>query len=194
MTLVPPAPETVVGEAAAATRERDEAEREAFERGGAVDEAWDLPAEIRAAARARELTGRALRGWHVSDPTDVDDIVLMVDELITNAVVHGGGPVRLRLRLDGSRVIGEVSDANPAGPPAPKTPDPLDWAEAGRGLLLVGALSSDFGTRPDAVGKTVWFSRVLHGTRGAAHDAPTPATARGTNPLVNPERISPRPS
>ncbi|MFC6937315.1 ATP-binding protein [Actinomadura yumaensis] len=111
-----------MGEAAAATRERDEAEREAFERGGAVDEAWDLPAEIRAAARARELTGRALRGWHVSDPTDVDDIVLMVDELITNAVVHGGGPVRLRLRLDGSRVIGEVSDANPAGPPRRRPP------------------------------------------------------------------------
>ncbi|MGI5169730.1 ATP-binding protein [Spirillospora sp. CA-253888] len=139
---------------------------------------WELAAEARAASRARALTGRALREWRVPDPADIDDVVLMVDELITNAVLHGGGPVRLRLRLDGPLLTGEVGDRNPAAP-APPGPGPgvLDWAEDGRGLLLVGALATDFGVRPEPAGKTVWFSRLLHGMNGrnGAHPDGGPA-------------------
>ena len=144
---------------------------------------WELIAETRAASRARALTGRTLRAWRVSDPTDLDDIVLMVDELITNAVVHGTGPVRLCLRLEGARlegpcVIGEVSDGNPAAPAAPQTaPHILDWSEAGRGLLLVCALATEFGVRPDGAGKTVWFTRRLHPLDGPATLTVPPETA-----------------
>ncbi|MFC9974712.1 ATP-binding protein [Spirillospora sp. NPDC127200] len=128
---------------------------------------WELAAETRAASRARALTGRALREWRVPDPADIDDVVLMVDELITNAILHGGGPVRLLLRLDGPLLTGEIGDGNPAAP-APPGPGPglMDWAEDGRGLLLVGALATDFGVRPEPTGKTVWFSRLLHGMNG----------------------------
>ncbi|NVI93059.1 ATP-binding protein, partial [Actinomadura sp. BRA 177] len=77
---------------------------------------WDLPAQARAASRARALTAAALRHWHVTDPADTGDIVLMVDELVTNAVVHGTGPVRLALRLDGTLLTAEVTDAHPAAP------------------------------------------------------------------------------
>ncbi|TDD58375.1 ATP-binding protein, partial [Actinomadura rubrisoli] len=110
--------------------------------------AWELTAETRAASRARALTGRTLREWQVTDPADIDDIVLMVDELITNAVVHGTGPVRLALRLDGPLLIGEVGDGDPVAPTPPGAPPGvLEWAEAGRGLLLVSALATEFGAR-----------------------------------------------
>ncbi|TYB42102.1 ATP-binding protein [Actinomadura chibensis] len=142
-----------------------------------------------AASRARALTRRALREWHVTGPADADDIVLIVDELVTNAVVHGDGPVRLTLRLDGPpdrrRLTGDVHDDGaraPAKAPAPPTgAQPPDWSEAGRGLLLVAALATAHGTRPDTArpnttdntsntsntdstggtGKTVWFTRLL---------------------------------
>jgi anti-sigma regulatory factor (Ser/Thr protein kinase) len=144
---------------------------------GPAAAAWDLPAQPLAAARARDLTARTLRGWHVTDPDDTADIVLMVDELVTNAVVHGTGPVHLALRLDagpaGPLLTAEVGDADPAAPTGPAAPPPvLDWAEAGRGLLLVAALATDHGVRPSPPGKTVWF------TRRTAPPAPgTPATA-----------------
>ncbi|MFI0450064.1 ATP-binding protein [Actinomadura sp. 6N118] len=132
---------------------------------GERDAAWELPAEARTASRARALTGDALRAWHVTTP-DVDDIVLMVDELITNAIVHGTGPVRLRLHLDGTRIVGEITDGNPTAPGAPSSPPLLDWSEQGRGLLLVSALASEFGSRPEGRGKTVWFTRLLHTANG----------------------------
>ncbi|NDU77916.1 hypothetical protein GWI34_35695, partial [Actinomadura sp. DSM 109109] len=93
--------------------------------GGAAAAAhhWNLPPDLRAVARARDLTRRSLRTWHVTGPADVDDIVLIVDELVTNAVVHGAGTVHLALRLDaaggGVRLTGEVGDADPRAPGAP---------------------------------------------------------------------------
>lgn len=139
---------------------------------------WELPAERRTAARARALTAQALDAWDVTDPGDVDDIVLMVDELVTNAVVHGTGPVRLGLRLDGARLTGEVGDADPAAPGGARPAPPvLDWAEAGRGLLLVAALATGFGARTHPTGKTVWFTRDLHRTEGPPAAATPPVTA-----------------
>ncbi|MFC4053702.1 ATP-binding protein [Actinomadura syzygii] len=145
----------------------------------AGERTWELSPGADAASRARALTRHALREWHVTGPADADDIILIVDELVTNAVVHGDGPVRLTLRLDdpldGSpgrrRLTGDVHDdgaRTPAEAPAPPTgAQPPDWSEAGRGLLLVAALATAHGTRPDPAdrtgkpGKTVWFTRLL---------------------------------
>ncbi|MQY08983.1 ATP-binding protein [Actinomadura macrotermitis] len=136
---------------------------------------WELPDDARAASRARALTRAALRAWHLTGPgtngdtSDTDDIVLMVDELVTNAVVHGTGPVRLRLRLTGARLTAEITDAG-AGAPCVPGPAPalLDWAEAGRGLLLVAALADAHGAHPTATGTTAWFTRTLHGGANGA--------------------------
>ncbi|MFG2001582.1 ATP-binding protein [Spirillospora sp. NPDC048911] len=136
------------------------------------DAVWELAAEAAAASRARTLTAETLRAWRVTDPADVDDIVLMVDELITNAIVHGTGPVRLRLHLDGPAIVGEITDDDPAVPGAPAAPPLLDWSEQGRGLLLVTALATGYGCRPAGRGKTVWFTRLLHTANGNGR-APT---------------------
>ncbi|MFD0906104.1 ATP-binding protein, partial [Actinomadura sediminis] len=136
----------------------------------------DLPARPRAAAAARALTAGALRDWRVADPDDADDIVLIVDELVTNAVLHGAAPIRLRLHLHGRRLTGEVTDGRAAAPPPAPADVPL-WHEAGRGLLLVAALATEYGTRTNAGGphtsedehaggKTVWFSRLLNPGEG----------------------------
>jgi anti-sigma regulatory factor (Ser/Thr protein kinase) len=119
---------------------------------------WDLPAEVRAAAQARVLTRETLLDWGVTDPSDTDEVVLMIDELVTNAVVHGHGPVRLLLRLDGAQLVGEVGDDSTGAPRVRESG--LD-AEAGRGLWLVAALAAEFGVRPEIVGKTLWFTRPL---------------------------------
>ncbi|MFC5185614.1 ATP-binding protein [Actinomadura harenae] len=139
----------------------------------APDAAWTLTADPRTAARARTLTTGRLRDWArlgriAPDPADIDDVVLIVDELITNAVVHGRGAVRLRLTLDGAPaapvLLGEITDDHPARPALPSAvaaPRGLDWSEDGRGLLLVTALATDYGTRSRPPGKTVWFTRDL---------------------------------
>ncbi|MEO3823828.1 ATP-binding protein [Actinomadura sp. B10D3] len=169
------------------------------ERPGGTAAGWDLDPGPRAASRARALTGEALRRWHVTDPAALDDVVLIVDELVTNAVVHGSGPVRLTLRLDtdpgepagtaGSepgaegarypvRLVGEVTDAATAVPRVPaEPPRVLDWSEAGRGLLLVAALATEFGARPGPSGKTVWFTRRLSRPPGHSNGG---GTANGT--------------
>jgi anti-sigma regulatory factor (Ser/Thr protein kinase) len=119
---------------------------------------WTLPAEGQAAARARALTHETLLGWGVTDPTDTDEVVLIIDELVTNAVVHGHGPVRLLLRLNGAQLAGEVGDD---GAGAPRAREPGADAETGRGLWLVAALAAEFGVRPERAGKTLWFTRAL---------------------------------
>ncbi|SEG81628.1 Histidine kinase-like ATPase domain-containing protein [Thermomonospora echinospora] len=136
--------------------------------------AWELAGDTTAAARARALTRRTLILWRVEDPADVDDVVLMVDELVTNAIVHGTGPVRLRLRLEGRELLAEVGDDSPLVP-RPRRADPaaVDWSETGRGLLLVTALAGDHGTRQSGHGKVVWFSRLLR--RAGCQDVPAGA-------------------
>ncbi|MCP2343080.1 ATP-binding protein [Actinomadura rupiterrae] len=140
-----------------------------------IDAAWTLPADPRAAAHARAFTTGTLRAWArngriAADPAALDDIILIVDELITNAVVHGSGAVRLHLTLRGAPTApvlhGEITDDDPVLPavqsPTPSAPPVLDWSEDGRGLLLVTALATAYGTCPHPPGKTVWFTRTLN--------------------------------
>ncbi|MEO3784215.1 ATP-binding protein [Actinocorallia sp. B10E7] len=134
---------------------------------GARTAAWELPSDLRAPGQARALIRTELSSWRLADPSDVDDIVLMVDELVANAVVHGKGAIRLRLLLDGLLLRGEITDDSPLEPPpAPEVERPVD-AEDGRGLFLVAMLAADSGCSSQESGKTVWFTRWLTGLAGA---------------------------
>jgi anti-sigma regulatory factor (Ser/Thr protein kinase) len=85
-----------------------------------------------------------------------DRVELMADELMGNAVKHGGGDkVRVRVTTDTRTVRVEIHDCGTTPPRIPEDPDVL--AESGRGLLLVRAFSHRCGLEHDEHGTTAWF-------------------------------------
>ena len=102
---------------------------------------------------ARRQVAAACKGM----PRDLVEIaVLLVSEMVTNAIRHGRGGIRLAVRHLPQRLCVEVSDA---GAGRPTTQDPRPEQANGRGLLLVERLAQDWGvTRLAGGGKTVWFT------------------------------------
>ncbi|MEU3600955.1 SpoIIE family protein phosphatase [Streptomyces sp. NPDC006798] len=115
---------------------------------------WRLPDAV---VHARRFTERTLRTWGVTGEVDVS--LLIVSELVTNAVTHTRGRIRLDLTLSGERLRIGVNDASPRGPVRSASLD-LE-ATGGRGLLIVGALASDSGSLPFAGGKRVWAETTV---------------------------------
>jgi anti-sigma regulatory factor (Ser/Thr protein kinase) len=73
----------------------------------------------------------------------VDDLLLVVNELCGNAIRHGGGRGRLRLWIDGYRVMCRVTDSGP-GMPQPEVQGldrPASSVVGGRGLWIVRRLA-----------------------------------------------------
>lgn len=115
---------------------------------------WRLPDAV---MHARRFTARTLRTWKIGDAAD--PVLLIVSELVTNALVHTRGEVRLDLTLAGDRLRVAVTDASPR---APAKPVIADWeATGGRGILLVEAMSAAWGTVPVSGGKQVWSELVV---------------------------------
>jgi anti-sigma regulatory factor (Ser/Thr protein kinase) len=115
------------------------------------------PAEV---GRARRWTRTRLQGSGVSpDGPLAESLVLLVSELVTNAVVHTGSPAVLRLVFpvgpdaDHRAVRIEVADASDQ-PPRPRPGRSEDTS--GRGLELVECLSDRWGWYPEGSGKRVW--------------------------------------
>ena len=118
----------------------------------------ELPDDNTAPALARSHTRRMLGSWSL--PGAVEPLVLVVSELVSNAVRHGRPPVALLLRRVERGVRVDVHDESSAFAPIARAnksaltdPD----AEGGRGLPLVDAVSVDHGV--DQVpndGKQVW--------------------------------------
>ncbi|MFH8406423.1 SpoIIE family protein phosphatase [Streptomyces sp. NPDC018019] len=116
---------------------------------------WNLAPEARSVSRARELARDQLTDWGLEALVDTTE--LLVSELVTNALRHGHGEIRLRLLLDRTLVC-EVWDADLAQPRRRRA---RDTDEGGRGLQLVGLLSAGWGSRRTPRGKTVWFELPL---------------------------------
>jgi anti-sigma regulatory factor (Ser/Thr protein kinase) len=112
---------------------------------------------------ARRVAVRRLREWGYATDTPA----LLIGELTANAVEHCHAPGRdfrlqLTVRPDATLRI-EVSDA--CTDHHPELVKPPDDAESGRGMLLIDALSTAWGSHaraPEAgIGKTVWCERAL---------------------------------
>ena len=109
---------------------------------------------------AREFTHATLTGWRLSALTE--DAEMVVSELVTNAVRHGladerHAPVlQLVLLKHERRLVVVVTDP---GDQVPRLAERGDFAETGRGLRIVAALSGSWGWAPLVTGgKAVWAS------------------------------------
>lgn len=110
----------------------------------------ELPISNRAPGRAR----RVLADSFAANGSDVDDEALVViSELVANAVRFARSSVRIYIDLTPDRLHLEVSDD---GPGLPRTSAAAQETVHGRGLVIVAAFATRWGTQTWPGGKTVW--------------------------------------
>jgi anti-sigma regulatory factor (Ser/Thr protein kinase) len=100
---------------------------------------------------ARTVIRDVLPQWGLSDLVPTAE--LLVSELVSNALRHASGPLRLTLEWV-SDVRCLVSDGTSE---SPRLTDAGPEDENGRGLALVDMLAARWGCEYGPVGKSVWF-------------------------------------
>ena len=112
---------------------------------------FSCPAHPSSPKRVRREVAGALVGVA---PDELAAIELLVSELATNVVLHGGSEIDVEVDADGRRVRVAVSDDGEQMP-VPREAGAGD--DHGRGLGLVDRVSAAWGVEPRQTGKTVWF-------------------------------------
>jgi anti-sigma regulatory factor (Ser/Thr protein kinase) len=119
-------------------------------------------ADVTSASAAREWSRWVLVGLLPAtrgEPLE-RDLELLVSELVTNAIRHGGGLVEVQLQLNASHIRLTVRDRNPDGPVVAHQAGEAELdAEHGRGLAIVESVSARWGVFRDeaTAGKAVWL-------------------------------------
>ncbi len=116
---------------------------------------WDVPDDPASCGTARKDVEGQLTRWELQEAAFTTELV--VTELISNAIRHSSGPIRLRLILDRTLIV-EVSDTSSTAPHLRRA---ALFDEGGRGLMLVAQLAQRWGTRHSADGKTIWAELQL---------------------------------
>ncbi|MFH8769808.1 SpoIIE family protein phosphatase [Streptomyces sp. NPDC017958] len=116
---------------------------------------WDLAADPALVGEVRADAVRQLADWGLDETAFAAELIL--SELVTNAVRHGAGPIRVRL-LHAHNLICEVSDTSNTAPHLRRA---ASTDEGGRGLFLVAQLSQSWGTRYTTQGKVIWAECAL---------------------------------
>jgi anti-sigma regulatory factor (Ser/Thr protein kinase) len=123
-------------------------------------EVIELDGDPDAPARGRHAAGEVLDGWGC-EPGTREDLLLVVSELVTNAVVHGSEPIVVTMVRAPERVRVEVTDGAAGSSPHSNRRPPAD-AESGRGLSVVTRLAVAWGwSATPGSGKTVWAELPL---------------------------------
>jgi anti-sigma regulatory factor (Ser/Thr protein kinase) len=120
-----------------------------------------LPDPARAVRRARRAAAEILGQWRF-DSDSIENTVLVVSEIVTNAIRHCAGRTYLRLSRNDDYVRIEVADPSPV---LPRLIEAGPEAERGRGLLIVSQLATRWGSTPRGSGKIVWADlpyRIAH--------------------------------
>ncbi|MEU8827168.1 SpoIIE family protein phosphatase [Streptomyces sp. NPDC048636] len=116
---------------------------------------WDLPSDPAVVANARSLAVRQLAEWRLDALVPTTELI--VSELVTNAIRHGAGPIRLRL-IQHDMLICEVADTSNT---SPRLRHARTTDEGGRGLFLVAQMTRRWGTRYTEGGKLIWAEQDL---------------------------------
>lgn len=125
---------------------------------------------------ARRAVVEAVRGWRVPLAAErLGDLELLAAEVITNAVRHAQAACVVVVRWDGARVRVEVADTHPG---LPVQCGASSDAEGGRGLVLVEALATRWGTGLRPGGKVVWFELATPHARRSVRTAVTAVSGR----------------
>jgi anti-sigma regulatory factor (Ser/Thr protein kinase) len=119
-----------------------------------------VPADRRAPAAAREAVREVLTDSHLDDL--LDDALLLATELTTNAVIHVGAEIEIRIEAVAGGVTVSIRDNEPGELPQLGAVDveAYPFANTGRGLMLVDRIAYRWGTTTDSEGKSVWFELV----------------------------------
>lgn len=154
-------------------------------------EPWQvrLPADVGAPRRARRVVAWLFAQARV-DAALTEQAVLLVSELVTNAVVHARSTslVRVTPVAEGDLLRVEVDDDSSD---MPRVRDPSSRGEGGWGLVLVDRLANRWGANERTSGKTVWFelslglillSRAEPGRRGGPSRSRRACAARWGRP------------
>ncbi|MFJ3099526.1 ATP-binding protein [Streptomyces hydrogenans] len=113
-----------------------------------------LPPGAQAAGYARQIAARMLVMEPFLCPGPVaEDVVLIVSELVTNAVKHARGPYALTVSMERGRVGVAVSDGS-ADLPGREDAD-AETAEGGRGLKILRTLGAELFVSSSDSGKQV---------------------------------------
>ncbi|MCX2923379.1 SpoIIE family protein phosphatase [Streptomyces sp. NEAU-W12] len=125
------------------------------------------PGDPEALVEARRMVRAGVGAWGTGNRAD--EIELVADELITNALMHteGSAVVTLRVLTGGERRLRvEVADSSSA---LPRRREAGESGVSGRGLLLVETLADEWGVEARGGGKCVWCEFSV--TRAFDHDA-----------------------
>lgn len=161
------------------------------------------PTEV---GRARRWARSRLAGCGIGDDEPLaETLVLLVSELVTNAVVHTGRPAVVRLSVPGggpgavdatATVRLEVVDTSDRAP-VPRCVG--DDATGGRGLALVDCLADRWGWSVEGGGKRIWCELdrcegLAEGAVGGENAGERTALTDGRQAVAHPEPVYPKPA
>ncbi len=112
---------------------------------------WRYLPQLDTLTDVRSRVRAALRGWGVIGLA-AEDVVLIVSELVANAIEHARTPLVVALGRDGDRMHIRVRDYSP-DPPVMRSAE--DDPRRGWGLRMITMLAT-WGSEPHPDGKTVW--------------------------------------
>ncbi|BBC30666.1 hypothetical protein SGFS_019600 [Streptomyces graminofaciens] len=121
--------------------------------------AFTVPPLVEAVPAARDrIVSRARRLGLALNEELAQDLKLLTGELVANSVMHTRAACIVSVQWTGQRLRVEVTDVDPTTvrPSQARSAD-----ENGRGLFLVAALATEWGSHPCATGKKTWFELTV---------------------------------
>ncbi|CAM5258125.1 hypothetical protein SALBM311S_03883 [Streptomyces alboniger] len=121
--------------------------------------AFTVPPSVSAVPAARDrVVQRAQRLGLVLDEELTSDLRLLTGEVVANSITHTRAACVVSVRHFGDRLRVEVTDVDPT---LVRSSQAEATDESGRGLFLVAALATEWGSQPCAAGKKTWFELAV---------------------------------